>query len=50
MVSWPSELSEHDIHYEPGRAIKGQVLADFLVEMTDEVEPPPEISSAATPS
>ncbi|XP_057452113.1 uncharacterized protein LOC130743916 [Lotus japonicus] len=42
MVSWSIELSEHDIRYEPRRAIKAQVLADFLVELTDEEEPPAE--------
>ncbi|XP_057451946.1 uncharacterized protein LOC130743735 [Lotus japonicus] len=42
MVSWSIELSEHDIRYEPRRAIKAQVLADFLDELTDEEEPPAE--------
>ncbi|XP_061353309.1 uncharacterized protein LOC133298090 [Gastrolobium bilobum] len=34
MISWSIELSEYDIIYEPRQAIKAQVLADFLVEMT----------------
>ncbi|XP_057443853.1 uncharacterized protein LOC130736009 [Lotus japonicus] len=42
MVSWSIELSKHDIRYEPRKAIKAQVLADFLVELTDEEEPPAE--------
>ncbi|XP_061375349.1 uncharacterized protein LOC133317499, partial [Gastrolobium bilobum] len=34
MISWSIELLEYDIIYEPRQAIKVQVLADFLVEMT----------------
>ncbi|KAK7279755.1 hypothetical protein RJT34_24812 [Clitoria ternatea] len=34
MVKWSIELSEFDISYEPRSAIKAQVLADFIVEMT----------------
>ena len=33
LVKWAVELSEYDLHYTPRTAIKGQVLADFLVEM-----------------
>ncbi|XP_057432026.1 uncharacterized protein LOC130724759 [Lotus japonicus] len=44
MVGWSIELSEHDIRYEPRRAIKAQVLADFLVELTSDEDPPAEIS------
>jgi len=36
MVAWTVELSEFDIAFEPRGAIKAQVLADFLVEMTME--------------
>jgi hypothetical protein len=32
-VKWAVELSEFDLHYVPRTAIKGQVLADFIVEM-----------------
>ena len=38
MVTWLIELSEFDIQYEPRATIKAQALADFLVEMVDEVE------------
>jgi len=34
MIAWSVELSEFDIAFEPRGAIKAQVLADFLVEMT----------------
>jgi hypothetical protein len=36
MVTWSVELSEFDIIFEPRGAIKAQVLADFIVEMTVE--------------
>ncbi|XP_073022575.1 uncharacterized protein [Primulina eburnea] len=34
MVKWAVELSEFGIEFQPRPAIKAQVLADFLVEMT----------------
>jgi len=34
MMKWSLELSEFDIHYESRKALKAQVFADFLVEMT----------------
>ena len=34
MVLWAIELSEFDIQYRPRTAIKGQVVADFIVEYT----------------
>ena len=37
-MTWSVELFEFDTRYEPGAAIKAQALADFLVEMVDEVE------------
>jgi len=33
MVRWSAELSEFDIHCEPRGSIKGQVYADFVVEL-----------------
>ncbi|XP_071695622.1 uncharacterized protein [Rutidosis leptorrhynchoides] len=36
MVKWAIELGEHDIEFRVRHAIKGQVLADFIVE-TDSV-------------
>ena len=35
LVAWSIELSEHDVKYEPRTAIKSQVLADFIVELSD---------------
>ena len=34
MVLWTVELSEFDIQYHPQTVIKGQVVADFIVEFT----------------
>ena len=34
LTKWAIELSEYDISYEPRRAVKGQALADFIVEYT----------------
>ena len=33
MATWAIELSELDIQYKPRLALKGQILADFLVEI-----------------
>ena len=33
MAQWAIELSEFDIQYKPHLAVKGQVLADFLVKV-----------------
>ena len=34
LMKWAIELSEFDIRYKPKTAIKGQVLAEFVVEFT----------------
>ena len=34
LMKWAAELSEFDIRYKPKTAIKGQVLADFVMEFT----------------
>lgn len=41
VAKWEIELGEHDITYLPRLAIKGQALADFLVEMAFQDEPKP---------
>ena len=33
-MKWAIDLSEFDIRYKPKTAIKGQVLADFIMEFT----------------
>lgn len=45
LAKWAIELSEFDIEYLPCTAVKGQVLADFMVEFTgfpEEVSPTPQ--------
>ena len=34
LMKWAIELSEFDIRYKPKTAVKGQVLADFVMEFT----------------
>ncbi|XP_068477185.1 uncharacterized protein [Phaseolus vulgaris] len=34
MVRWAVELSEFDVQYEPREPIKGQVYADFTIELS----------------
>jgi len=34
MMKWPIELSEFDVNYESRKALKAQVFADVLAEMT----------------
>ena len=34
LVKWAIKLSEFDIRYKPKTMIKGQVLADFIMEFT----------------
>ena len=37
LMKWAIEMSEFDIRYKPKTAIKGQVLADFIMESTSAV-------------
>ena len=41
LMKWAIELSEFDIRYKPKTAIKGQILADFVMEFTS-----PELAEA----
>ena len=34
MARWGVELSEFDVQYEPRGPIKGQVYADFVIELS----------------
>ena len=34
LMKWAIELSEFDIRYKPRVAVKGQILADFIIEFT----------------
>ena len=48
MEKWSVELGRFHIEYEPRTAIKGQVLADFIVEFTgnEQVEPTNELPAS----
>jgi len=37
IVKWAMELSEFDIKYEPRAPIKGQIFADFVIELSFEI-------------
>ena len=49
LIKWAIELSEFDIRYKPRTAVKGQVLADFIMEFTPSNTPtqPTEIAQLA---
>ena len=34
LIKWAIELSEFDIRYKPRTEVKGQILADFIMEFT----------------
>ena len=44
IAKWAVELGEFDIEFIPRTAVKGQELADFVVEFTGAPEPSPECS------
>ncbi|GJU15522.1 reverse transcriptase domain-containing protein [Tanacetum coccineum] len=39
MLKWKFELEGYDIQYRPRTSIKGQILADFIIEISDEESP-----------
>nr|GEZ67933.1 reverse transcriptase domain-containing protein [Tanacetum cinerariifolium] len=39
LLKWRFELGEHDIQYRPRTSIKGQILADFIVERPEDDTP-----------
>ncbi|GJZ41135.1 reverse transcriptase domain-containing protein [Tanacetum coccineum] len=47
LQKWSVMLGEHNITYRPRTSVKGQILADFLVEKPD--ENPPDTSAVETP-
>ncbi|GJU47045.1 reverse transcriptase domain-containing protein [Tanacetum coccineum] len=47
LQKWSVMLGEHNITYRPRTSVKGQILADFLVEKPDEA--PPDTSVVETP-
>ena len=49
LMKWAIELSEFDIRYKPKTAIKGQILADFVMEFTS-AEPAEKTQTETNPS
>ena len=49
LMKWAIELSEFDIRYKPKTAIKGQILADFVMEFTS-AEPAENAQTETNPS
>ena len=49
LMKWAIELSEFDIRYKPKTAIKGQILADFVMEFTS-AEPTENAQTETNPS
>ncbi|GJX59624.1 reverse transcriptase domain-containing protein [Tanacetum coccineum] len=47
LQKWSVMLGEHNITYRPRTSVKGQILADFLIEKSDEA--PPNTSVVETP-
>nr|GEZ52174.1 reverse transcriptase domain-containing protein [Tanacetum cinerariifolium] len=39
LLKWRFELGEHDIQYRPRTSVKGQILADFIVERSKDDTP-----------
>nr|GEV48446.1 reverse transcriptase domain-containing protein [Tanacetum cinerariifolium] len=39
LLKWRFELGEHDIQYQPRTSVKGQILADFIVERPEDDAP-----------
>lgn len=37
MLKWVIELSEYGIEYQPRLVLKGQVMADFIVELSQKL-------------
>ena len=50
LLKWAIELSQFEIEYQPRPAIKGQALADFIIEFSYKpIERPEEDPSTSTP-
>nr|GEW81893.1 reverse transcriptase domain-containing protein [Tanacetum cinerariifolium] len=39
LLKWRFKLGEHDIHYRPRTSVKGQILADFIVDRPEDGTP-----------
>ncbi|XP_071695009.1 uncharacterized protein [Rutidosis leptorrhynchoides] len=43
IAKWAIELGEYEINFSPRHAVKGQILADFILETTEKVDHPPNV-------
>lgn len=43
LQKWAIELGEHDIQYKPRVSIKGQAVADLIVEMAENTQDMPNV-------
>ncbi|XP_071739866.1 uncharacterized protein [Rutidosis leptorrhynchoides] len=38
LAKWAIELGDYEINFSPRQAVKGQILADFLLEITEKID------------
>ncbi|XP_071739687.1 uncharacterized protein [Rutidosis leptorrhynchoides] len=46
LAKWAIELGEYEINFSPRHAVKGQILADFLLETTEKVDHPQNVKAS----
>ncbi|XP_071727773.1 uncharacterized protein [Rutidosis leptorrhynchoides] len=46
LAKWAIELGEYEINFSPRHAVKGQILADFLLETTKKVDHTPNVTAS----
>ncbi|XP_071718197.1 uncharacterized protein [Rutidosis leptorrhynchoides] len=46
LAKWAIELGEYEINFSPRHAVKGQILADLLLETTEKVDHPPNVTAS----
>ncbi|XP_071699843.1 uncharacterized protein [Rutidosis leptorrhynchoides] len=46
LAKWAIELGEYEINFSPRHAVKGQILEDFLLETTEKVDHPPNVTAS----
>ncbi|XP_071739818.1 uncharacterized protein [Rutidosis leptorrhynchoides] len=45
LAKWAIELGEYEINFSPRHVVKGQILADFLLETTEKVDHPQNVKA-----
>ncbi|XP_071736546.1 uncharacterized protein [Rutidosis leptorrhynchoides] len=46
LAKWAIQLGEYEINFSPRQAVKGQILADFLLETTEKVDHSPNVTAS----